>query len=94
MTGEPLKIYTEEGAKPFAVHTPAPIPVHFRDEIKKQLDMDVALGVLEKVPPNTPVTWCARLVIATKANGTPRRTVDLQTGPQLDRHTILEAQTI
>ena len=40
--------------------------------------MDVALGVLEKVPPNTPVTWCARLVIATKANGTPRRTVDLQ----------------
>ena len=56
--------------------------------------MDVALGVLEKVPPNTPVTWCARLVIATKANGTPRRTVDLQTGPQLDRHTILEAQTI
>lgn len=35
MTGEPLKIYTEEGAKPFAVHTPAPIPVHFRDEIKK-----------------------------------------------------------
>ena len=44
------------------------------DAIKK----DVALGVLEKVPPNTPSTWCHRLVITRKHNGEPRRNVDLK----------------
>ena len=78
MKGEPLRIYIREDAKPYVVHTPSPIPVHFRQEVKEQLDRDVRLGVLEKVPPNTPTTWCSRLVIATKKNGTPRRTVDLQ----------------
>ena len=34
--------------------------------------------MIERVPPNTPVTWCARLVIATKHDGSPRRTVDFQ----------------
>ena len=78
MKGEPLRIFVRSDVKPHVVHTPAPIPVHFRTEVKKQLDRDVRLEVLEKVPPNTPTTWCSRLVIATKANGSPRRTVDLQ----------------
>ena len=78
MKGEPLRLFTDESIKPHAVHTPSPIPVHFREEVKAQLDRDIALGVLEKVPLNTPVTWCSRLVVATKADGTPRRTVDLQ----------------
>ena len=78
MKGEPLRIFVHPDAKPHVVHTPAPIPVHFCTEVKEQLDMDVRLGVMEKVPPNTPTTWCARLVIATKANWSPRRTVDLQ----------------
>ena len=43
------------------------------------IEKDVALGVLEKVPPNTPSTWCHRLVITRKRNGDPRRTVDLKT---------------
>ena len=34
--------------------------------------------MLEGVPQNTPTTWLSRMVIATKANGSPRRTVDLQ----------------
>ena len=76
--GEPLRLFTDEKIKPNAVHTPSPIPVHFREEVKAQLDRDIRLGVLEKVPLNTPVTWCSRLVVATKADGTPRRTVDLQ----------------
>ena len=46
--------------------------------MKAGLDRDVKLGVLERVPTNTPVTYCSRMVIATKSNGTPRRTVDLQ----------------
>ena len=36
------------------------------------------LGVLEEVPPNTPTTWCSRMVIQTKKNGKPRRVIDLQ----------------
>ena len=43
------------------------------------IEKDVVLGVLEKVPPNTPYTWCHRLVITRKRNGDPRRTVDLKT---------------
>ena len=42
------------------------------------MDRDVRLGVLEKVPVNTPTKWCSRMVIATKQNGQPRRTVDMQ----------------
>ena len=76
--GEPLGIYMREDGKPFVVHTHSPIPVHFQQEVKEQLDRDVRLGVLEKVPPNTPTTWCRRLVVATKKNGTPTRIVDLQ----------------
>ena len=38
----------------------------------------MALGMLERVEPNTPVTWCHRMVLARKHNGDPRRTVDFQ----------------
>ena len=67
----------DTNAKPYAVHMPAQVPVHFRDEMKRQLDEDVRLRVIERVL-NTPVTWCARLVITTKHDGSPRRTVDFQ----------------
>ena len=43
------------------------------------IEKDVVLGVLEKVPPNTPYTWCHRLVITRKRNADPRGTVDLKT---------------
>ena len=38
----------------------------------------MALGVLEVVPENTPMTWCHRMVLCRKHNGGPRRTVDMQ----------------
>ena len=86
-----MKFFVDPTVKPHAVHTPAPIPIHFREEVKAQLDMDEKLGVIGKVPPNTPVTWCARMVIATKADGSPRRTVDLQAlnaaSPRQTHHT-------
>jgi hypothetical protein len=78
MHGDPLVIALKPDAKPSAVHVPAPVPIHFQAEVKKGLDRDVALGVLEKVPVNTPVEWLHRMVIAPKKNGSPRRTVDLQ----------------
>ena len=53
--------------------------------MKADLDRDVALGVLEKVPDNCPVTWLSRMVITAKANGSPRRTVDYQ---PLNKHSL------
>ena len=78
MSGEPLKLYIDPDAKPVAVHKPAVVPIHWQDKVRADLERDVALGVLEKVEPNTPVTWCSRMVVTAKADGTPRRTVDLQ----------------
>ena len=78
MSGEPLQLFVDPNVKPHAVHMPAPIPIHFHQEVKAGIDREVRLGVIKRVPQNTPVTWCSRMVIATKADGTPRRTVDLQ----------------
>jgi len=77
MSGPPLHIDIEKGAKPIAVHVPSPIPVHWQAKVKQGLDADVELGVLEKVPPNTPIKWLHRMVLAAKKDGSPRRTVDL-----------------
>ena len=47
---------------------PPSIPVHWRKKVMQEIEKDVALGVLEKLPPNTPSTWCQRLVITRKRN--------------------------
>merc|ERR1712020_846950 len=78
MKGEPLPIPTKVGAKPTAYNKHVPVPRHWEDKVLKDLQRDVALGVIEPVPLNTPVTWCARMIVVPKHNGEPRRTVDLQ----------------
>ena len=78
MKGEPLPIPTKVGAKPTAYNKHVPVPRHWEDKVLKDLQRDVALGVIEPVPLNTPVTWCARMIIVPKQSGEPRRTVDLQ----------------
>ena len=78
MTGEPVKLHFKEHAEPHAVHTPIPVPHHWKQQIKDDLDRDVRLGIIEPVPQGTTVEWCARMVVAPKKNGEPRRTVDLQ----------------
>ena len=78
MTGEPLQISFLPDHPPKAVHTPIPIPHHWKYTVKSQLDSDVALGIIEPVPPGHPTTWCSRMVVVPKKDGTPRRTVDLQ----------------
>ena len=59
----PLKFYIQEGAVPHAIHVPPSIPENWRGKVMDAIKKDVALGVLEKVPPNTPSTWCHRMVI-------------------------------
>lgn len=76
--GPPLHIMIQDDAQPHTVHTPIPVPIHWQKEVKKGLDRDVKLGVIEPVPWGTPTTWCSRMVVVAKKDGTPRRTVDLQ----------------
>ena len=78
MHGEPLKIHMKDGVKPVASHSPIPIPLHWQAKVKAGLDRDEAIGVIEKVPPGTPTTWCHRMVVVPKKDNTPRRTVNFQ----------------
>ena len=75
--GPPLQLHVDPLAKPKACHTPAPIPLHWQEQVHSDLLRDEALGVIEKVPYGEPVEWCHRMVITRKHDGSPRRTVDL-----------------
>ena len=35
------------------------------------MDRDVSLGIIEPVPINTPITWCAMMVVVAKHDGSP-----------------------
>ena len=78
MAGPPLHFTLKEGTVPKVVHTPAKIPVHWKDTVKQQLDRDVRMGILKEVPPDEPVEWQHRMVVVRKHDGSPRRTVDMQ----------------
>ena len=78
MDGPPMRLIIDPQATPTAYHSPIPVPLHWQDEVKADLDRDVRLGVLEPVPISEPVTWCHRMVICAKKNGKPRRTIDFQ----------------
>ena len=86
MSGSPMSLMVGE-TKPVAHHTPIPVPIHWQEQVKADLDRDVQLGVLEPVPVGTPVTWCHRMVVCAKKSGKPRRTVDFQA---LNRHATRE----
>ena len=87
MEGPPLRLMIKEDAIPVVHNTPLPVPVHWMNDVKAGLDEDVRLGVIEPVPIGERVTWCHRMVICTKKNGKPRRTVDFQ---PLNRHAVRE----
>lgn len=74
----PLRLFVDEGAKPTAVGAAGQIPAHWVHDVKAGIERDVALGVIEPVPVNTPDTWTSRMVITAKHDGSPRRVVDFQ----------------
>ena len=63
---------------PKAIFKVSKIPLHFMKKIMAELDRDVAWGVIELVPENTPVTWRSRMSILPKKDGTLRRVMDLR----------------
>ena len=77
MAGPPVEIHVDPTATPKACHTPANIPIHWQQKVYEDLLRDEALGVVERVPYGEPVTWCHRMVVTRKHDGSPRRTVDL-----------------
>ena len=87
MEGPPMRLMIDPKAKPTAYHSPIPVPVHWQNDVKAGLDRDVRLGVIEPVPIGEPVTWCHRMVICAKKDGTPRRTIDFQS---LNNHATRE----
>ena len=66
------------GTKPTAIHTPILVLHHWEKRVKQDLVWDGALDIIEPVPVGTPTTWCSRMVVAPKKDGSPRCTVDLQ----------------
>ena len=76
MDGPPLEIHLKEDSKPFAHTKAAKIPLHWQQQVYEDLMRDIDLGVIERVPENEEVTWCHRMVVSRKHDGSPRRTVD------------------
>ena len=91
MQGEPMRLHIDPDAKPLAVHKPALVPIHYQEQVFKDLVRDIRLQVLEKVGTNIPTKWCSRMVIAAKADGKPRRTVDFQ---HLNRHSVRQTHHV
>ena len=77
MAGPPLEMHISDSAKPRVCNTASSIPLHWQQRVYEDLIRDEALGVIERVPYGVPVTWCHRMVVTRKHDGTPRRTVDL-----------------
>ena len=77
MEGPPIQMHIEEHARPVSLRKPAPVPLHWQEQVERDLQRDVALGVLERVPHGEPTNWCFRMVVTRKDDGSPRRTVDL-----------------
>ena len=72
MSGPPIEIHVDPSAIPIAVHKPILIPHHWQAQVKADLDRDVKLGIIEKVPMGVPTTWQSRMVVVAKKSGKPR----------------------
>ena len=85
MIGPPLAVHINDSADGdnTAFHTPAVTPIHWWEQVEKQLEDYCNLGFIEKVEPNSPSKWCHRGFWTRKADGSPRLVVDLQ---KLNKH--------
>ena len=63
MTGPSMALRVPLNLQPVATNRAPHVAVHWQQEVADQLERDVALGVIERVPPNTPVTWLHSMVV-------------------------------
>ena len=73
-----MRILLLEDAVPVVVHRPASIPAHWPEQVRKDIERDIQLGVFKRVPNNTPVTWCSWMHVVAKKSGEPGRVVYLR----------------
>ena len=73
MNCPPAHIHLKSDAVPHARHTPIPIPLHWKNEVKEQLEKDARDGVIEPVQIGEPVIWCSPMIVTAKKDGRPRR---------------------
>ena len=78
MNSLPFVLHLEKDAVPVAFHKASPIPLNWQEEVKRDFERDVALGVIEKVPPNTPVEWCSRMSVVAKKDRSAWSAIDLR----------------
>ena len=71
MSGPQVEIHVKDDTIPKAVHKPAPIAVHWQEKVHADLLQDEKLRVIERVAYGEPVTWCHRMVVTRKHNGSP-----------------------
>ena len=85
MTGVPMKtVKKRPGTDHPKAYTPIPVAFHFKKQVKKDLDRDVRLGIIEPVPQGEVGEWCSCKVLPyqghdhrTRAKPTPdQRTPD------------------
>ena len=77
MVGPPMEIHLDENAKPRVCHKARPVPVYWGEQVCNDLLDDKKRDVLERPPLGEPITWCHQMVLTSKHDGSPRRTVDL-----------------
>jgi ribosomal protein L44E len=77
MDGPPISLHVSDDARPVKHNTPASIPLHWQEKVKEDLERDVRMGVLERVPYGETPDWVHRLVVVRKKDGGPRRTADM-----------------
>ena len=65
MDGPPVEIHLVEDDVSRKVAMPATIPLHWQEQVKADLECDVALGVIERM--EEPSEWCQRMVCVHKA---------------------------
>ena len=94
MAGPDMEIHIDKFAKPRVYNTPVPIPLHWQDQVYKDLSRDEALTVIERVPCRVPLSWCHRMVITRKHDGSPRRAVDLSPLNKYCKREVYSSQSV
>ena len=67
MSGEPMKIRLKPDAPLSSVkYRPIPVPFHFKQSAKRDIDGDTRLGILQKKPLGEAITYCSQIVFTPK----------------------------
>ena len=69
MSGPPMEIHVDPEAKPFARHKARAVPVHWEKQVYEDLLRDEALGIIERIPYGSKVSWCHPMAITRKHDG-------------------------